>query len=115
MPHVGYVRLDSETKRLLHETASQLGWSDSRVVREGIKALNVTLGPGGARRIIGLGRFRSGTRDLGSNKTHLRDFGRENIDPRMMARPYPGADSPRLTSDLDISNDRARRWPRRPS
>jgi hypothetical protein len=46
------------------------------VVREGIKALNVLLVPTRSRQIVGLGQFRSRVKDLGSNKAHLKGFGR---------------------------------------
>jgi hypothetical protein len=75
MPRVIHARLDVETEHFLHELQRRLGWNDSRVVREGIKALNVLLVPQRARQIVGLGRFRSGVRDLGSDKAHLRGFG----------------------------------------
>jgi hypothetical protein len=71
-----HARLDGETERLLREIERRLGWNDSQAVREGIKALNVLLVPRRSRQIVGLGRFRSGIRDLGSNKTHLKGFGR---------------------------------------
>ena len=69
-------RLDVHTERLLRELERRFGWSDSQLVREGIKALNVLLVPKRARHIVGLGRFRSNIRDLGSNKAHLKGFGR---------------------------------------
>jgi hypothetical protein len=71
-----HARLDVQTERLLREIERRLGWNDSQAVREGIKALNVLLVPRRSRQIAGLGRFRSGIRDLGSNKTHLKGFGR---------------------------------------
>jgi hypothetical protein len=71
-----HARLDGETERLLREIERRLGWNDSQAVREGIKALNVLLVPRRSRQIVGLGRFRSGIRDLGSNKAHLKGFGR---------------------------------------
>jgi len=71
-----HARLDAPTERLLRAIERRLGWNDSQVVREGIKALNVLLVPGRPRQIIGLGRFRSGLGDLGSNKAHLKGFGR---------------------------------------
>jgi hypothetical protein len=76
MSRIVHARLDAETERLLRELERRLGWSDSQVVREGIKALNVMLVPKRARQVVGLGRFRSGIRDLGSNKAHLEGFGR---------------------------------------
>jgi len=51
-------------------------WNDSRIVREGIKALGALAGPNRPRKIAGVERFRSGVPDLGSNKRHLRGFGR---------------------------------------
>ena len=76
MPRIIHARLDLRTERLLRALERRLGWNDSQVVREGIKALHVLLGPERSRHIVGLGRFRSGIRDLGSNKTHLKGFGR---------------------------------------
>ena len=76
MSRIIHARLDVHTERLLRELEHRLGWNDSQVVREGIKALNVLLPPKRSRPIVGLGRFRSGIRDLGSNKAHLKGFGR---------------------------------------
>lgn len=76
MSRIIHARLDVQTDRVLREIERRLGWSDSQVVREGIKALNVLLGPKRSRQIVGLGRFRSGVKDLGSNKAHLKGFGR---------------------------------------
>ena len=75
MSRIIHARLDEQTERLLRELERRLGWSDSQVVREGIKALNVLLVPKRSRQIVGLGRCRSGLRDLGSNKAHLKGFG----------------------------------------
>ena len=75
MPRIIHARIDTETEDLLRQLEHRLGWNDSRVVREGIKALAVLLTPGQARQIVGLGRFQSGIRDLGSNKAHLKGFG----------------------------------------
>jgi hypothetical protein len=76
MPRIIHARLDEQTEQLLREIERRLGWNDSQVVREGIKALNVLLVPTRSRQIVGLGQFRSRVRDLGSNKTHLKGFGR---------------------------------------
>ena len=76
MSRIIHARLDVQTERLLREIERRLGWNDSQVVREGIKALNAVLGPKRPRPIVGLGRFRSGIRDLGSHKVHLKGFGR---------------------------------------
>jgi hypothetical protein len=76
MSRIIHARLDGETEKLLRQLERRLGWNDSRVVREGIKALRGLLVGGGSRQIIGLGRFHSGVPDLGSNKAHLDGFGR---------------------------------------
>ena len=49
---------------------------DSKVVREGLRVLEATYLRRKKRGIIGLGKFESRVRDLGSSKKHLRDFGR---------------------------------------
>lgn len=54
----------------------ELGWTPSQVVREGLRILEASHLRRKGRGIIGLGKFRSGVTDLGSNKKHLRDFGR---------------------------------------
>lgn len=54
----------------------ELGWSPSQVVREGLRVLEASYLRRKKRGVIGLGRFSSGVPDLGSNKKHLRGFGR---------------------------------------
>jgi hypothetical protein len=76
MSRIIHARLDAETERMLQEVERRLGWSDSEVVRAGIRMLNRSLAGGRARPIVGLGRFHSGVPDLGSNKDHLKGFGR---------------------------------------
>jgi hypothetical protein len=76
MSRVIHARLDPTTEEMLHELQRRLGWSDSKVVREGIKILSGLMAGKRRRRIVGLGRFRSGIPDLGSNKEHLKEFGR---------------------------------------
>jgi hypothetical protein len=76
MSSIIHARLDAETERRLLELRRRLGWNDSQVVRAGIKSLSRLLGRGRSRAIVGLGRFRSGVPDLGSNKDHLKGFGR---------------------------------------
>jgi hypothetical protein len=49
--------------------------SPSAVVREGIRLLAVSQQAPVRKKIIGLGKFRSGISDLGSNKRHLTGFG----------------------------------------
>lgn len=75
MSRIIHARLDEETERMLRDLERRLGWTDSRVVREGIKALCGLTVNGARRRVRGVGRFCSGIPDLGSNKKHLQGFG----------------------------------------
>jgi hypothetical protein len=75
MSRMIHARLDAETERMLRRIGRHLGWTDSQIVREGIKILH-GLTPRGRRRVSGLGCVASGIPDLGSNKDHLRGFGR---------------------------------------
>ena len=76
MPRIIHARIDGHTERVLRELERRLGWNDSEVVREGIKALHALLvRPKRSLGIVGVGKFRSGLRDLGSNKQHLKGFG----------------------------------------
>ena len=67
-------RLDEETKALLDELTSRLGWSASKVVREGIRLMDQDRSRH-PHRMIGIGIFASGVPDHGSNKKHLEGFG----------------------------------------
>jgi hypothetical protein len=71
-------RLDERSRRRLAELVRELGWTPSRVVREGLRVLEASYLRRKRRGVIGLGKFRSGLPDLGSNKKHLRDFGRKD-------------------------------------
>ncbi len=76
MSHVIHARLDDEAENARRELTRRLRWSNSKLVREAIKALAGRL-PGVTRRsVLGQGRFESGVADLGSNKKHLKGFGR---------------------------------------
>lgn len=76
MASIIHARLDDDTDSLRTALQKQLGWSDSQIVREGIKSLSLLVRKQGKRNIVGLGKFASGIKDLGSNKKHLRDFGK---------------------------------------
>jgi hypothetical protein len=76
MASVIHARLDDDTESLRDALQKQLGWTDSQIVREGIKSLSLLVRKQGKRRIIGLGKFASGIGDLGSNKRHMRGFGK---------------------------------------
>ena len=69
-------RLDERSRKRLGALVRELGWSPSEVVREGLRILEASYLRRKRRGIIGLGKFSSGKTDLGSNKAHLRDFGR---------------------------------------
>ena len=69
-------RLDEDSRKQLERLVKQLGWSPSRVVREGLRLLAACRLGNGRRRIIGQGQFDSGIDDLASNKKYLRGFGR---------------------------------------
>ncbi len=75
MSNVIHARLDAETKKLLTMLQKRYGWTDSKMVREGLKAL-ASISPRSSSTIIGQGRFRSGITDLASNKRHLDGFGK---------------------------------------
>jgi hypothetical protein len=75
MSRVIHARLDELTDSLRAKLQQQLGWSDSQIVREGIKTLSNVMKSNRSRKIFGQGRFESGLEDLGSNKKHLKEFG----------------------------------------
>jgi hypothetical protein len=69
-------RLDDRSRKRLAALVRELGWTPSQVVREGLRILEASHLRRKKRSVIGLGKFRSGVSDLGSNKKHLREFGR---------------------------------------
>ena len=69
-------RLDDRSRKRLAVLVRELGWTPSQVVREGLRVLEASYLRRKKQGIIGLGKFRSGVPDLGSNKKHLRNFGR---------------------------------------
>ena len=69
-------RLDRRSQAALNNLVRRLGWSPSRAVREGLLLLNACYGKSSQKKVIGVGRFASGKSDLGSNKEHLKGFGR---------------------------------------
>lgn len=68
--------MDDESKKIMDQLVKRTGWSPSQVVREGLRMLAACRLGKTHGRIIGLGKFDSGIKDLGSNKEHLKDFGR---------------------------------------
>lgn len=75
MGKIVHARLDPESERILERLRRRTGWRDSEIVRRGIKTLE-GFSSGPAKKVVGLGKFRSGIRDLGSAKKRLHGFGR---------------------------------------
>jgi len=69
-------RLDRQSQAALDRLVKRLGWSPSKVVREGVQMVAACYGNLSQRRFVGVGRFVSGFSDLGSNKERLEGFGR---------------------------------------
>ena len=69
-------RLDADTSKKLAELERLTGWSTSRLVRQGLQLLSATRRRRKKSGVIGLGAFSSKTGDLGSNKKHLKGFGK---------------------------------------
>jgi hypothetical protein len=69
-------RLDNVSRKRLELLVREFGWTPSEVVREGLRVLEASRLRRKKRGIIGLGKFSSGVSDLGSNKKHLRNFGK---------------------------------------
>jgi len=69
-------RLDDETLQLLARLRRRTGLTDSEILRRGVRRLAEEATPSRRRKIVGLGKFASGVADLGSNKAHLKGFGR---------------------------------------
>ena len=77
MPMTVQARLDREARDALAKLVRRFGWSPSAVVREGIRLVAACHTGPADKRVIGTGKFSSGIKDLGSNKRHLKGFGRE--------------------------------------
>lgn len=69
-------RLDRRSRLALERLVRRLGWSPSRVVREGVRLLAACYSAAPGKKVIGVGGFASRLPDLGSNKKHLKGFGR---------------------------------------
>jgi hypothetical protein len=71
-------RLDDDSQAALKQLTRRLGWSPSRVVREGLRlmARHHGLAQKPKRKIIGMGEFGGGPPDLATNKKYMEDFGR---------------------------------------
>jgi len=71
-----HARLDPESQAALDALVRRLGWSRSRVVRQGLRVLAACYGTTSRPKIVGAGCVGSGVPDLGSNKKYLEGFGR---------------------------------------
>jgi hypothetical protein len=69
-------RLSVSEQRVLADLVRRLGWSASRIVREGLRLVAASHAEPGRKRIAGLGQFCSGIPDLGSSKRGRKGFGR---------------------------------------
>ena len=69
-------RLDKRSWKTLTALFRAFGWSPSQAVREGLRILEATHLQRRKRGVVGLGKFRSGSPDLGSSKKHLQGFGK---------------------------------------
>jgi len=69
-------RLDGPSRKRLAVLVRELGLTPSQILREGLRVLAASYLRRKKRGVIGLGKFVSRVPDLGSNKKHLRDFGR---------------------------------------
>jgi len=76
MAKVVKARLDDQTDRILAELRQRTRLSESELIRRGIRSLAAVPPSGGGPRLVGVGRFNSGIADLGSNKSHLKGFGK---------------------------------------
>lgn len=78
-------RLDEVTQAALDRLRSR-GMKPSEIVREGIHLLAQRYESDAPITIIGLGKYDSGLTDLGSNKKHLANYGRDSVPPTKSAR-----------------------------
>jgi hypothetical protein len=75
MSRLVQARLDDETDGILEELRRRTGLSNSEIVRRGVRSLAALSRPASLIRVVGMGGFSSGVRDLGSDKKHLKGFG----------------------------------------
>lgn len=69
------VELDDETNDLRTALKNRLGWTDTRIVREAIKALASVTPTSGRRNLTGVGEYDSGLGDLATNPEYLEGLG----------------------------------------
>jgi hypothetical protein len=72
-------RLDPESQAALDGLVRRLGWSPSKVVREGIRLVDKHHAKPARRKLIGVGEFDSGIPDLATNKKYMEGFGSKGL------------------------------------
>lgn len=71
-----HARLDDETESMREQLKKSNGWTDSEIVRRGIKLLAaITPRKAGKHRFTGVGKYDSGIPDLATNPKHMEGFG----------------------------------------
>jgi hypothetical protein len=70
-----HARLDDDTAALRDELKKSAGWTDSEIVRRGIKLLASVTPKKRRRAFAGEGKYDSGIPDLSTNKKHMEGFG----------------------------------------
>ena len=71
-----HARLDETTAEIRDQLKRSQGWTDSEIVRRGIKMLSaMTPKSGRKHRFRGVGKYNSGVTDLATNKKHMEGFG----------------------------------------
>ena len=75
MAHSIHARLDDETETIREALKKAQGWSDSEIVRRGIKLLASVTPTVKKRRLRGVGKYDSGIPDLATNKKYMEGFG----------------------------------------
>ncbi len=83
-------RLDEETEAALETLVRRLGWSTSKVVREGIRLVEKHHAPSPRRMLIGIGMYDSGVSSLATNKKYMEDFGKKSMG-RALRKPARAA------------------------
>jgi hypothetical protein len=70
-------RLDGETEAALDNLVRRLGWSTSKVVREGIRLVEKHHAVAKRPRLVGVGMYDAGIPDLSTNKKYMDGYGQK--------------------------------------
>lgn len=76
MSQIIQARLDKTSEQALKKLCRHFNTNTSTIVREALKTFASLMPNSPSKKIIGLGKFKSGISDLASNKKHLEGFGR---------------------------------------